>query len=351
MRPSFRPQLINDPFHDPGVLVAFDHQRRAILFDLGEIQSLSSRDILKITHVFVTHTHMDHFCGLDRLVRLMLGREKKLHLYGPEGFIEKVASKLGGYTWNLVNHYNYPFEIVATEVSNKHQVSACFSCREGFKPSNRRINANSPLICLEEPDFTVTAAVLDHRIACLGFRLQQRFHVNIITSRLAELNLEPGPWLQIFKKALYQGLPPDTTMGDLGRVPQPATAMTLEQLSSKIAKITPGQVIAYIADAIFNESNYKLMLELASGADQLFIEAAFLEADRQVAARKYHLTAAQAGLIAARAGVRKMTIFHHSPRYLHQADKLLCEARQAYRRELAEKQGPDQCMESLSPPS
>ncbi len=342
MRPSFRPQLINDPFDDPGVLVAFGHQNRALLFDLGEIQSLAPRDILKITHVFVTHTHMDHFCGLDRLVRLMLGREKTLHLYGPEGFIEKVGHKLAGYTWNLVNHYNHPFEIVATEVSNRHRVITRFSCQGGFKPAGRRIRDDSPLVCLQEPDFTVTAAVLDHRIPCLGFRLQQRFHVNIIASRLTGLGLEPGPWLQLFKKALYRDLPPDTAMADLGQIPQAAAGMTLGRLASEIAKITAGQVIAYIADAIFDKSNYKLMLELAAGADQLFIEAAFLEADRQMAARKYHLTAAQAGLIAGKAGARKMTIFHHSPRYMHQADKLRQEARRAYCRALAESQDPFQ---------
>ncbi len=339
MRPSFRPQLINDPFGDPGVFVAFDQQNRALMFDLGENQSLSPRDILKTTHVFVTHTHMDHFCGLDRLLRLMLGREKTLHLYGPEGFIEKVAAKLGGYTWNLVNHYNHPFKIVATEVTCRQQTSRHFLCHEGFKPSGRLVRKTSPLVCLREPDFKVTAAVLDHRIPCLGFRLQERFHVNIITSRLAKLETEPGPWLQTFKKALYRNLPPETCMADLGPVPQTVAGFSLGRLSSEIATITAGQVITYIADAIFNKSNSKLMLELASGADQLFIEAAFLEADRQVAARKHHLTAAQAGWIAGKAGVRKMIIFHHSPRYLDRAQELQGEARRAYLQALGHRPG------------
>ncbi|HJO61635.1 MAG TPA: MBL fold metallo-hydrolase, partial [Desulfobacterales bacterium] len=55
------------------------------MFDLGDICSLLPRNILKITHVFITHTHMDHFIGFDKLMRIFLGREKMLHFYGPKG--------------------------------------------------------------------------------------------------------------------------------------------------------------------------------------------------------------------------------------------------------------------------
>ena len=52
------------------------------MFDIGELHTLSSRDLLKVTHLFVTHTHMDHFIGFDNLIRIFLGREKELHLFG-----------------------------------------------------------------------------------------------------------------------------------------------------------------------------------------------------------------------------------------------------------------------------
>jgi ribonuclease Z len=84
MRPSFLPRLVNEPFGDPGLFIPFLHQKRALIFDLGDIHSLSARDILKITHVFITHTHMDHFIGFDRLLRLLLGRDQDLYLYGPK---------------------------------------------------------------------------------------------------------------------------------------------------------------------------------------------------------------------------------------------------------------------------
>ena len=65
MRPVFHPRLVNRPFDDPGLFVPFLFDARALLFDCGENPALSSRDILKISHIFISHTHMDHFFGFD----------------------------------------------------------------------------------------------------------------------------------------------------------------------------------------------------------------------------------------------------------------------------------------------
>jgi len=104
MGSSFLPRLVNGPFDDPVLFVPFRYENRAFLFDLGEIYQLTSREILKVTHIFVTHTHMDHFAGFDRILRIFLGRNKDLYLYGPPGFIQNVEGKLAGYTWNLVEN-------------------------------------------------------------------------------------------------------------------------------------------------------------------------------------------------------------------------------------------------------
>src|SRR3984893_1982137 len=81
----FDPTLINDPFDDPRLYVDLVFERRALLFDLGDLSRLAPRKLLRVSDIFVTHRHMDHFAGFDQLLRLLLGREKAVGVYGPTG--------------------------------------------------------------------------------------------------------------------------------------------------------------------------------------------------------------------------------------------------------------------------
>jgi ribonuclease Z len=334
MRPSFHPRLINGPFNDPGLFIPFFFQKRALVFDLGDINGLPAKDILKISHAFVTHTHMDHFIGFDHLLRIMLGREKILSLFGPRDFLKNVEGKLSGYTWNLADKYNYPLCLQITEVHPDFTLYRKYRCRDRFEPLQNPVKQPFDGVLYEEPAFRVSAVVLDHKTPCLGLSVKERFHVNIINEGLKRLSLEPGPWLSDFKQALYSQTDPATkfeldTPGQHGK-----KQFALGNLTRQIARITPGQKITYITDVVYSDFNRDKIVEFARHSDHLFIEAVFMETDREMAAEKYHLTARQAGELAGRAGARQFDIFHFSPRYTDQEKLLYQEAEEAYNNSL-----------------
>ncbi len=82
-----------------------------------------------------------------------------------------------------------------------------------------------------------------------------------------------------------------------------------------LVTVTPGQKIAYVTDAANTSRNWDAIVRLAQGADLLFIEAAFAEADTGLATSRAYLTNTVAGRIAREAGVRRVEPFHFSPRY------------------------------------
>lgn len=329
MRPRFHPRLVNGPFEDPGLFIPLLFEKRALMFDLGDIHKLSHGDILKVTHVFVSHTHMDHFIGFDHLLRLLLGRKKELRLYGPEGFLRNLEGKFAAYTWNLVNSYDHHFIIHATEIRHDCHVRRTYHCARKFKPISPEKIQNAARTIWEEPAFKIETAILDHDTPCLGFCLKERLHINIKKTGLHKLGLPTGSWLADFKNALYTQEKSKQSFFQLPcRGNTSSKKISLEELAKAIAIITAGQKIAYITDTSYQ--NAKEIIELVKGVDHLFIETAFLHCHQDIAAAKKHLTARQAGILARRAGVKRLTTFHYSPRYIDKGHLLDEEAKQAF---------------------
>jgi ribonuclease Z len=333
MRPSFHPKLVNAPFSDPGLYIPFLFERRALLFDLGDLSALTPRDLLKVSHVFVTHTHMDHFIGFDALIRLFLGRDKELFIYGPSGFFDRVEGRLAGYTWNLVHEYETDFRLNVTEVHPTMSSTRSYLCRNRFKPGPERTVSSPQNTLLKEASFRVEVEIFDHRVPCLGFSLVEYFYVNIIKEGLKELGLQVGPWLNRFKEAVYENRGPDEAFKvtwEAGGHVVKEKRMPLGLLKEKIAKISPGQKFTYITDVIGSPENRKKIIRLAKDADQLFIEAAFLDCDKEIARKKYHLTAKEAGAMGREAGAKQIIPFHFSPRYSPNDEEILKEAMEAF---------------------
>lgn len=333
MTPLIHPQLVNDPFGDPALYLEFKFERRAMMFDLGDIQPLPARKLLRVSDAFVSHAHMDHFSGFDRILRTCLGRDKTLRLFGPTGFIERVEHKLAAYSWNLVRNYPEDFAIEISEVRHDGTVArAQFRCREGFRPDPAGVHPLPPGILLDEEHFLVRATILDHGIPCLAFSLEEKLHVNVWKNRLVEMGLGVGPWLRELKNAVLRGDPDDTQVRaswrERGRTCE--AGVLLGEIKERALRIVPGQKVAYVVDAVFSEANVRSIVELTRGADLLFIEAVFLDEDSRRAAERCHLTARQAGEIARQAGVRRIVPFHFSPRYDGQEERLRHEAQAAF---------------------
>ncbi|NOY68765.1 MAG: ribonuclease Z [Deltaproteobacteria bacterium] len=330
----FNPRLINPPDKDPGLFIPFFFNKRAVIIDLGDINALFSRDILKLSQIFISHTHMDHFTGFDRVLRLALGRDMSISIFGPKGIIDNVYGKLSGYTWNLVENYVKSLSIHVHEIQQGEMLSCGFECKTGFKPFGKKIRPIENNIIFNDTGFEVKTAVLDHDIACLGYSLTEHFHVNIRSDALTRLGLKPGPWLYSFKEAIMAGddrqMPVSAPVTDGSDEIDRTREFTLGELTDLLTVITPGEKIAYITDASGSRENIDKIIDLVKNADRLFIEAAFLDKDRQLAKKKCHLTAFQAGMIAARAKTKRFTLFHFSPRYTGEYGAFYEEAERAF---------------------
>ena len=318
MRPTFHPDLVNGSAGDPVLFVDCLFEHRALLFDLGDIRALPPRKLLRISHVFVSHAHMDHFIGFDRLLRILLGREKDLHLFGPPGFLAQVEHKLRGYTWNLVHNYISDFTLHVTELEgNGAGRRASFRCRSAFRREDEIHVVCPENVLLREPAMQVRCTLLDHGgIPCLAYALEEQAHVNVWKNRLQELGLPVGAWLRDLKQAVLRGEPEQWPVRVTWREDgaERERQLPLAELKSAL-RIVPGQKIAYVTDVAWHEDNVRRIVELARNADLLYIEAVFLERDAEHGRRKFHLTARQAGEIARAANVGCVIPLHFSPRY------------------------------------
>jgi ribonuclease Z len=332
MNSSFNASLVNDPFGDPGLLVQFLFHKRAFLFDLGDISSLSNADLLKVSHVFVSHTHIDHFIGFDRLLRTVFGREKILTFFGPENFIKNVEGKLAGFTWNLVDRYEESLTIKVIEVREDKLLKATFRASDKFEISGEEEAAFEDGIILDDPMCMVRAAVLEHRVPCLGFALQENLHVNINKDRLESMGVVEGAWLNKLKQAVVEGRP-DSNVIEMPVAKNGNSNFkkeSLGKLKGNLIEISPGQKIAYVVDTIYNESNSKRIIELVKSADMFFCESPFLANEEARGQERFHLTSYQAGTLARLACVKQLQVFHFSSRHRDCREQFYNEAQETF---------------------
>jgi ribonuclease Z len=325
-----QPRLVNDAFGDPGLYVDFRDERRALLFDLGDITVLPPRKLMRLSHVFVTHTHMDHFAGFDHLLRVVLGRKEGLVLFGGPEFIDQVEHKLRAYTWNVVHRYEVDLVLDVREIGSDGRAQcARFSSRSRFTREEQPPPEPSGDVLHEEATFRVRGRFVDHEIPCLAYAIEEKAHLKVDKDRLLRRGLGTGAWLRELKHAVLTGAPNDTPIKLQwhDRAGEHASIQPVGELRDIVLDVVPGQRIGYVTDLRYTDANVEALTQLLAGVDRLFIESVFLDEDLDHAARKNHLTARQAGEIARRVGAKAVTPFHFSPRYEGRAAELLEELR------------------------
>ncbi|MCJ7481664.1 MAG: hypothetical protein MUO31_01735 [Thermodesulfovibrionales bacterium] len=320
MKPTFMHSTVNSPFDDPGLYVRILREKRAFLFDTGDISRLNPGDLQKITDVFITHTHVDHFIGFDTLIRALLRRDLPLRVYGPSNIADCVEGKLKGYTWNLIKEY--PLKIEVFSINKDTILHSGFYAENSFERSENGTREITGVL-FKEPLFSVKTLQLDHQIPCLAYSIEEEFHININKALLKEMALPVGPWLSDLKKAIREQMPQDTEFSVSER------RYTLEELKT-IATITKGQKISYVTDVSITDDNIRRIIEFVHDSDTLYCEAYFMDKDIDRAYKRFHLTAKITGSIARQAGVKHLVVMHFSPRYRNQSESPEAEAMRAF---------------------
>jgi ribonuclease Z len=334
MHALFEPRLVNDAFGDPVLYVDFRDERRALLFDIGDITSLPPRKLMRLSHVFVTHTHMDHFSGFDHLLRVVLGRKTGVVLFGGPGFVDQVEHKLRAYSWNVVHRYEPELVLDVRGIDRSGRGErARFSSRTAFaREACAGFAVAEGDVLHDEPVFRVRARFVDHDIPCLAYALEEKARVRVAKDRLAALGVSAGAWLRELKTAVLTGADAETPIALEWRDRDGTHAMrrTVGELMPLILDVVPGRRIGYTTDLRFIPANVDALSELMRGVDTLYIESVFLDEDADQAARKNHLTARQAGTIARTVGAKTIVPFHFSPRYGDRDAELIAEAQGAF---------------------
>lgn len=313
-------RLINGLQGDPAVFVLLKRMGEALLFDLGSIDNLGHRDMLRVRHVFVSHAHMDHFVGFDRLLRVNVPHRRQLSLFGPEDFIERVRCKLNSYTWNLIDPDQIRFLVHEVRGDGSVWAALLTNTDKFAAPAERTEITHDHLVTLRDGS-QVAAAILDHKgIPSVSYKLEAPAILKVRTEKLKTLQLKAGPWLGELQLRVRTG----KTQGTLdieGR------EYSIEDLSAEMITQQKGRSLVYLTDLSFSPGNLEALKKAFGHASDGISESSFADEDRSRAVDKAHLTSRQSALIARSLGIQHFHIFHVSGIYGQGPQQVAEEAR------------------------
>ena len=305
--PRVKHYLINERYEDPGMFLQIENIGDYILFDIGNIYKLDRSLIKKINKIFITHTHMDHFIGFDYLLRLKLGKQQVVEIFGIYPVAENIYHKLQGYIWNLVE-FEPQIIFLVKQYKNGYFYHYRFDIKKKFKKEFiKRTKAKNDVI-YENKDYKVNFAVLDHKIPVLGYSLEFPDKLKLKKELIRELPLK-GYEIGKLKEFLEDSRNKNKKF-KIGN-----KHYSYKELLEKLTFTQKGIKISYITDVLGSKENIEKITRLVKDSDYLYCESVFLEEDSEQASKVYHLTTKQTAEIAKLANVRNLIPFHFSRRY------------------------------------
>lgn len=321
-------RLVNGSTGDPVLFIDYPGKDDAFLFDAGDNAKLEAARLADLQAVFLTHHHMDHFVGFDRILRANLDRDKLLHVFGPADTIRRVYARVTSY-----EHPYFAFQKLALRV---HEVwpdrtrVALLECAKHFpEPKVEEAPWRGPLV-YENDDLKVEAAHADHSVPCLSFALVEKAGYHADPAKLAAGALRAGPWVAEALALLRSGAPEDTPLEIHGG------RFRLGALAAGYFSVSGGGRVTYITDTAWSEASRPGLLKLASRAKRLYCDSYYAQAQAKQAATHRHMTATQAAEAAKLAKVDELVLIHFAPRYAGRYADLVEEARAVFPKTTAE---------------
>ena len=286
LEPTFFAGLLDDPL----LLVRVRPAGRNLLFDCGQLHHLAKRVLTALDALFISHTHMDHWMGIDSVIRHRHASPGTINLYGPPGIAAKLEHKLAGYDWNLAEE-NWG-DIRVHEIFAERIEPSLFRGAESFQRKFLTGVPRTDRIIYRTPYLKVAAETCEHRVPSLIFRLDEQPTFLIDPDKLAQLDLVPGPWLSELKKRFFASQTVRHELKVLQRIDEEVREVSIaepQQLTRRLQRAQQPASLGYVSDVGFTPKNHQKILALMRGVDLLLCECTFLAAARDKARASCHL--------------------------------------------------------------